>query len=232
MTIQAPKIFCALDAGDMNRVCDLARMMATAGCGIKLGLEFFGAHGPQGVSEVQKAAPGVALFLDLKFHDIPNTVAGAVSSVLHLVPDFITIHAAGGAEMIRAARKSAAGSRTKILAVTMLTSLDARSAQDIGFTGELAQHVVSLAKLAQDNGADGIVCSPHEIAAVRKSCGKDFILMVPGIRAAGADTGDQKRTMGARQALMAGADHLVIGRPITQSENPLESALGFVREAA
>ncbi len=189
-------------------------------CGlVKFGLEYFLANGPAGL----RAAQGAPVFLDLKLHDIPNTVAGAVHSLLPLGVDMLTIHAAGGAAMIAAAAKAAAaaGPRApKILAVTVLTSLDASALSDIGAAGGTTQQVLRLARLALENGADGLVCSAHEIAVLRDSFGDKPILVVPGIRPAGSAVGDQARVMTPEQAVSAGADYIVVGRPITQAAEP------------
>lgn len=218
-----PPVFCAIDTPDMNAALTLSAAIADTGCGIKLGLEFFNSNGPQGVKAVQQKCPGIPLFLDLKYHDIPNTVAGAIKAVSALNVDYLNVHAAGGAEMMRAA-KAACGPRTKLLAVTVLTSLDDANLESVGQSTPAGDQVERLAKLTQHSGLDGVVCSAHEISRLRSACGPDFILMVPGIRPAGADTGDQKRVMTPGDALRAGATHLVIGRPITGAADPAKAA--------
>jgi len=214
------RLIAALDTTDVS----LARRWADAvapSCGmIKLGLEFFLANGPQGVREMS----GRAIFLDLKLHDIPNTVAGAVRAVLPLAPRFLTLHAAGEAKMLAAAREAAetAGdARPRLVAVTVLTSLQAEP-----------QTVLQLARMALAAGADGLVCSGHEIAMLRDAFGKTPLLIVPGIRPAGAATGDQARTVTPRAAAAAGADWLVVGRPITEAENPAAAAAAIAAEIA
>lgn len=224
----ANPVFVALDTQDLLAARRLVSRLAGKVGGIKLGLEFFGRHGPPGYRAL--AESGLPVFLDLKFHDIPNTVAQAVSAVLPLKPAFLTVHASGGPAMIRAAADAAAeagAGRPKILAVTVLTSLDADDLSAVGQDADPAAQVGRLAKLAQASGADGVVCSPMEVARLRAALGPDFVLMVPGIRPAGSDKGDQKRVMTPKEALAAGATHLVIGRPITQAEDPAAAAEGI-----
>ncbi len=221
-------IFCAIDTTDMGRALSLAGDITSAGCCIKLGLEFFNTYGPQGVKQVQDKFPELPLFLDLKYHDIPNTVAGAIRSVTSVVsPAYLNVHAAGGLEMMRAA-KEACPVDTKLLAVTILTSLDEQSLQDVGYQKNLSERVLQMAKLTKQAGLDGVVCSSHEIEAIREVCGEEFILMVPGIRPEGSAVGDQKRVMTPRQAMDKGATHLVIGRPITQSDNPKQAVINIL----
>jgi len=221
-------VFVAIDTTDLNQAKGWARRLAGAVGGIKLGLEFFAAQGPAGVRAVVAEAPGLPLFLDLKLHDIPNTVAGAVRAVAPLGPRYLTVHAAGGPAMLRAAAEAAARSgedRVKLLGVTILTSLDAGDLRRVGFAERAtAEHVAALAALSRECGLDGVICSPHEVAALRRAMGPDFVLMVPGVRPAWADAGDQKRVMTPAEAMRAGATHLVIGRPITQAADPAEAA--------
>ncbi len=219
------RIFCALDTTDLGRATALAGELAGKVGGLKLGLEFFGANGAAGVARVSEA--GLPIFLDLKFHDIPNTVAGAVRAVLPLKPAILTVHASGGGAMLRAATDAAGEAgpqRPRVVAVTVLTSLDDDDLTAVGQRGPAADQVKRLAALAQEFGADGVVCSPREIAALRAQCGPDFCLVVPGIRPAGAEAGDQKRTMNPAEAVRNGADILVIGRPITQADDPAQAA--------
>lgn len=225
MTFASP-VFCAVDTTDLAAARTLASRLAGKVGGLKLGLEFFCANGPAGIRAVigDDAPP---LFLDLKFHDIPNTVAGAVKGALPLKPAYLTIHASGGPAMIAAAAKAAAtadGVRPRILAVTVLTSLDDGDLAAVGQTGPVAEQVKRLALHAKEAGADGIVCSPNEVAVLRPLVGPDFVLMVPGIRPAWAAANDQKRVMTPAEAIAAGADHLVIGRPITGAADPAEAA--------
>lgn len=218
-----PKIFCAVDTNDINVAIQTAQSVEGL-CGIKLGLEFFNAHGVKGVKDVMKAVGDVSLFLDLKYHDIPNTVAGAIRAVTYrLKPAYINVHATGGLDMMKAA-KDACPPETKLLAVTVLTSIDADTLDSVGQGNDPKSQVERLAKLAKDAGCDGVVCSSHEIETIRAACGDDFITMVPGIRPAGTDAGDQKRIMTPKEAIDKGATHLVIGRPITQADNPAQMA--------
>jgi orotidine-5'-phosphate decarboxylase len=227
-----PAIFCAADTPDMDHAKALAAAMQKAECGLKLGLEFFSAQGGAGVHEIRKDYPDLPIFLDLKLHDIPNTVAGAVRALCALSPAFLTVHASGGPDMLRAAAEAArAGAeefgaeRTPcVLGVTVLTSLDEAALAQAGFLPGLEDRVAQLAGLARKSGLGGIVCAAAEIESARAVCGPGFTLMVPGIRPEGAETGDQKRVTTPQQALAAGADHLVIGRPITRAENPAIAA--------
>lgn len=215
-----PIIFCALDTADLDTATSWARAVGRVTGGLKLGMEFINAFGPHGIDAMQEACPDAQLFIDLKFHDIPNTVAGAVRAVTsRFAPAYLNVHAAGGIEMMQAA-KEACGKTTKLLGVTVLTSLVDDDMQQIGFAQSAAQQVEKLALLTQKAGLDGVVCSAHEIELLRKLCGKDFILVVPGIRPIGSEGGDQKRVMTPKEAMQKGATHLVIGRPITQSEDP------------
>lgn len=222
-----PLIYCPIDTVDIDRAKALAAAMQKAECGIKLGLEFFNANGPQGVREIRSAYPDLSLFIDLKYHDIPNTVAGAVRGIAPLQPDYLNLHATGGLEMMRRAHDTLREESQKVgdkvprlLGVTILTSLDEDGLAETGFQPGMSDRVAALAQLTQTAGLEGIVCAAHEIAMVRALCGPDFVLMVPGIRPAGADTHDQKRVMTPEQAVQAGATHLVIGRPITGAEDP------------
>jgi orotidine-5'-phosphate decarboxylase len=227
----AQRIFCALDMTDREAAAVLAGRLAGAVGGVKLGLEFFGAQGPAGVAAVKES--GLPLFLDLKFHDIPNTVAGAVRAVLPLAPTLLTVHAGGGRAMLEAARDAAAmagARRPKIIAVTVLTSLDDADLDSVGQRGPALDQARRLAELAQRAGVDGVVCSPKEVTALRAQCGREFLLVVPGIRPAWAAAGDQKRVMTPAEAIAAGADHLVIGRPITGAADPAEAARRIAAE--
>jgi orotidine-5'-phosphate decarboxylase len=219
-------ILVAIDTVENAKARALAVAVAGATGGIKLGLEFFTANGPGAIREVAGAAP---LFLDLKLHDIPNTVAGAVRAVTPLAPLLLTVHAAGGPAMMRAAAEAAAGSM-KLLGVTVLTSLDEGDLAAVGQAGPMAEQAVRLARLAQDCGLDGVVCSPLEVAGLRAACGPGFLLVVPGIRPGGAAAGDQKRVMTPREAMAAGADYLVVGRPITAAADPAAAARAIAAE--
>lgn len=224
-------IFCAVDRPDLEGTLDLVRTLAPHVGGIKLGLEFFVAQGPRGVEAV--AALGVPIFLDLKLHDIPNTVAGAVRGAGQLGVAMLTLHAAGGRAMLEAAA-AAAPTGLALLGVTVLTSLDQHDLATIGVPSELDVQAERLGRLALDAGLGGLVCSPREIATLRARLGPTPRLVVPGIRPAdGGD--DQKRTMGPAEALALGADVLVIGRPITRADSPAAAAAAIaarLREAA
>jgi len=232
MTHKSPLIYCAIDTDSLDRASDLAKQIGPVTGGLKLGLEFFSRFGPTGVETVRAACPQASIFLDMKYHDIPNTVAGAVKAISHnLAPAYLNIHASGGRAMMEAA-KTACAPQTKLLAVTILTSIDEAAIEDIGYNGGVTQSVSRLAQLTQSSGLDGIVCSAHEIQMIREQCGPDFDLMVPGIRPEGSDTGDQKRVMTPKQALKAGATHLVIGRPITQADDPQVAAQAILDDIA
>jgi orotidine-5'-phosphate decarboxylase len=223
-----PVIFCAIDTADLDHAVQLAKTIGPVTGGIKLGLEFFNTFGPEGVKKVATASDA-KFFLDLKFHDIPNTVAKAVETVSNtLKPAYLNVHATGGTEMMKAAKK-ACNPATKLLAVTVLTSLDNESLEDVGQGFSVMDQVQRLALLAKEAGLDGVVCSAHEIDALRRECGKDFILMVPGIRPAGSEANDQKRVMTPHDALKEGATHLVIGRPITGAKDPAAAAKDIIK---
>ena len=217
-------VFVAIDTTDLEYARALAERLKPYIGGIKLGLEFFSAHGPEGV----RAFSGLDLpiFLDLKFHDIPNTVAGAVRAAAALGVDILNVHAAGGPAMLKAAAEAArpVNPKTKIIAVTVLTSLGDADLDLVGQRGPAADQVMRLAGLTRECGLHGVVCSAHEIKALRAQLGPDFLLVVPGIRPKGADLGDQQRVMGPKEALDAGASLLVIGRPITAAPDPVEAA--------
>ena len=209
-------IFVAVDTPDLARARALAEAVHGAAGGLKLGLEFFSANGPDGVHRI--AELGLPIFLDLKLHDIPNTVAKAVEALRPLEPAILTVHAAGGRAMMEAAR-AAAPSSTRIVAVTVLTSLDETDLAAAGVIGSPAEQVQRLATLARGSTVDGIVCSGAEVAAARAAW-PDGFFVVPGVRPAGAAIGDQKRVVTPAQALDAGASVLVVGRPITGAPDP------------
>jgi orotidine-5'-phosphate decarboxylase len=217
----ASPIWLAVDTPDVDRARRLVTACAPHLGGVKLGLEFFVANGPLGVEAVMVGLE-LPLFLDLKLHDIPNTVAKAVESAAHLRPALLTVHAAGGAAMIAAAR-AAAAPPTKIIAVTVLTSLDAADLASAGVFDMPASQVARLATLAAEAGADGIVCSAHELPHAHEVW-PDGYFVVPGVRPDGSAAHDQKRVMTPRQALAAGARVLVIGRPISGADDPAAAA--------
>jgi len=209
-------IFVAVDTPDLDRALAIAEAVRGHAGGLKLGLEFFGAQGPAGVSRV--ASAGLPIFLDLKLHDIPNTVAKAVEALAPLQPAILTVHAAGGHEMLFAAKR-AAPAQTKIVGVTLLTSLDSGDLSDLGISRSAEDQVAHLAWMVRDTGIDGIVCSGAEVKQA-KAAWPDGYFVVPGIRPAGADVADQKRVVTPAQALDDGASVLVIGRPITGAADP------------
>tara|TARA_R110002110_G_scaffold40010_6_gene128430 strand:+ start:976 stop:1677 length:702 start_codon:yes stop_codon:yes gene_type:complete len=232
MTAQNP-IFCAIDTTEIARAALLAQSLKGTVGGLKIGMEFFNAHGHAGYAEVAKA--GLPIFLDLKLHDIPNTVAGGIRAILPLKPAIVNVHTAGGLAMMQAAAAAASEAgpdRPLVIGVTMLTSLDASDLSDTGVTGTPADHVLRLAHLAAKAGLDGIVCSAHEIERLRRELDPSFKLIVPGIRPAGADIADQKRIMTPPEALSLGADVLVIGRPITGAANPHDAAAAITASLA
>ncbi len=213
-------VYVALDIPHLDDAVALARKVQAHVGGIKLGLEFFCAHGHHGVREI--AHLGLPVFLDLKLHDIPNTVAGAMQSIHVLEPAIVTIHASGGRAMMEDA-KAAAGEHCKVVGVTLLTSLDERDLTRTGIEGSPHDQVMRLAELAEAAGLDGIVCSGREVAAVHKQW-KDGFFVVPGIRLPDNAVGDQKRVVTPRQARDDGASVLVVGRPITRAEDPVAAA--------
>jgi orotidine-5'-phosphate decarboxylase len=218
-----PKIFVALDYDNAASARRLWQQLNPADCGLKIGNELFTLSGPDLVREARDA--GFRIFLDLKYHDIPNTVAKAASAACKLGVSMFTIHAAGGADMVRATREAVEASglsmKPLILAVTVLTSFKADNLSSISVNQSIAEQVQTLATLATQSGATGLVCSAHEAAALRASLGQNIALVTPGIRMPGDAVGDQARVMTPQQALDAGASHLVIGRSITHATDPL-----------
>lgn len=213
--IVAGGLMVALDMDDPGEAAGLAQEIGGKVAAFKVGSQLFCGSGPGVVRRIREA--GGQVFLDLKFHDIPNTVKKAAEAVKELGISFFTVHASGGARMVAAA-KEAAG-EAKVLAVTLLTSLDKKNIEDIGFGGEVKEQVVRLARLARNAGADGIVCSPLEVAHLRKALDDQCLLVTPGIRPAGTSSDDQARIATPEQAVREGADYLVVGRPIVQAED-------------
>lgn len=231
------RLIAALDTTETAQAVTWARALSGRVGLVKLGMEFFTARGPEGFAAV--AACGEPLFLDMKFHDIPNTVAGGVRAAALLGASMVTLHASGGPAMLAAAREAAqAGARAAgkprpmLLAVTVLTSLSAEDMEAVGQPDSPTAQVVRLARLAAEAGIDGIVCSPHEIGAIRAALGRKVALVVPGIRPAGSAMGDQKRAMTPGDAVRAGADWLVMGRPLTQAADPAAAAAAIAAEVA
>ncbi|WP_166930120.1 orotidine-5'-phosphate decarboxylase [Rhizomicrobium electricum] len=223
-------VFVALDTPDLNNALSLARAVKPYVGGLKVGLEFITALGPDAIRRV--AEIGLPVFADVKFHDIPNTVAGASRAIAGLGVAMFNVHASGGEAMMRAAADAIAPwtPRPLLIAVTVLTSLDDAVLEMVGQRAPASEQVERLAALVKKSGLDGVVCSAHELATVRAACGPDFLTIVPGIRPAGAAVGDQKRVMTPKQAVAAGADILVIGRPITAAPDPAEAAKAIAEE--
>lgn len=218
-------IFCALDTTDLDATTALAHDLGGAVGGLKLGLEFFYRHGAEGYRRIAEA--GLPIFLDLKLHDIPNTVAGGLRAVLPLGPAIINVHAAGGRAMLDAARHAVDdfdGPRPWLIGVTILTSLDDNDLREVGYADRAATQVDRMAALCDACGLDGVVCSPREISGLRAARRPGFRLIVPGIRPADVSTGDQKRVMTPFDAVNIGADVIVVGRPITQAADPVATA--------
>lgn len=216
MTQPAP-IAVALDAPDLETAARWAGLVTPHVSTVKVGLELYLRYGPEVVASI-RGASGVKIFLDLKLHDIPATVTGAARAVARLRPDLLTVHATGGPEVVRAAVEGAPD--TMVAAVTVLTSLGPADLDRIGMLGPMSDAVRRLAALGVASGARGLVCSPQEVAAVRAEVGPDILLITPGVRPAGSSTDDQARTATPEEALRAGADLLVIGRPITGASDP------------
>ncbi len=229
MTEPSP-VFCALDRSDLEGALGLGRSLLDLVGGLKVGLEFVTANGPDGVRRV--VAQGLPVFLDGKFHDIPNTVARAVRAAASLGVAMMTLHVAGGRAMLRAAVEAAHLREPcpQLLGVTVLTSLDDADLDALGVPHKVTDQVLRLAELAWDSGLDGVVCSPHEVAPLRRRFGREFKLAVPGIRPKALARSDQKRTMGPAEAIAAGADLLVIGRPITDAADPRAAAAAIAAE--
>ena len=228
----APQIFCALDRPDLDGALALGRSLVGAVGGFKVGLELVTANGPDGVRRI--GALGLPVFLDMKFHDIPNTVAGAVAGAHALGVAMLTLHISGGGAMLRAAVETARACEPcmKLIGVTVLTSLDDADLAALGIADRVTAQVLRLAELAWDCGLDGIVCGPREVALLRSRFEPDFTLVVPGIRPSGSCAGDQKRTLGPADAAAAGANVLVIGRPITEARDPRAAAQAINAEIA
>jgi len=222
------RLIVALDVADTATARAMVDRLAGHVGMFKVGSQIFTAAGPDFVREV--IARGEKVFLDLKFHDIPHTVAGAVSSAGQLGVSLVDVHALGGKEMLEAAVGALPAMGIRLLAITILTSHKEETLGTIGIGGSVADSVRRLAALAKDAGADGVVASPQEVALVREACGKDFLIVTPGIRAPGAARGDQSRTASPAAAVAAGADYIVVGRPILEAHDPAAAADTIVRE--
>jgi orotidine-5'-phosphate decarboxylase len=218
-----PKIIVALDYPDPESALQLVKQLTPELCRLKIGKELFTAAGPRLIETVQDK--GFEVFLDLKFHDIPNTVAKACEAAARLGVWMVNVHALGGKKMMQAACEAVAKFDTppRLIAVTILTSMDEQDIAEVGLSGSPEENVISLARLAKNSGLDGVVCSPKEVNQLRQQLGDEFCLVTPGVRPQGASQDDQKRTMTPKQALQSGASYLVIGRPITKADDPLQA---------
>ncbi len=225
-----PQIIIALDYPEATSALALIDKLQPSLCRLKVGKELFTASGPVLLEQLMRR--GFEIFLDLKFHDIPNTTAQACKAAAALGVWMVNVHASGGRHMMEAAREAIANSshQPKLVAVTVLTSMTRGDLADIGIDAEPAELVQRLAKLARDSGLDGVVCSAQEAALLRKQCGKEFCLVTPGIRPALSSLDDQSRVMTPQAALQAGSSYLVIGRPITRAADPLQALLAINRE--
>ncbi len=223
------RLIVALDVPTLSEATDLARRLAPHLAGVKIGSQLFTAEGPRAVHAMHDL--GLRVFLDLKFHDIPNTVGGAVAAATSLGVWMLNVHASGGPAMMAAAA-TGAGGRTLVLGVTVLTSLEEKDLQaTLGTVRTLRDHVLHLAREAKAAGLDGVVASPHEIADIRQACGPGFLIVTPGVRPAGAERGDQRRVMTPGEAIRAGADYVVVGRPILAAKDPVEAAQRIAAES-
>ena len=226
------RLIVALDVSSAAHARQIVQSIGDAATTYKVGKQLFTAEGPQVVRDL--VASGRKVFLDLKFHDIPNTVAAAVKSAAELQVSLLTVHASGGSKMLKAATEAAAQSSAKpmILAVTVLTSLSDADLQEIGIAGNVLSQVLRLGALARAAGCGGLVASAHEARELRRELGEGFAIVTPGVRPAGTATGDQARVLTPHDAIAAGATHLVVGRPILESANPAKAAQEIVAEIA
>lgn len=222
--IHDPKVLIALDYDDQDAAIEFVKQLSPSECRLKVGKEMFTYFGPQFVQQLIDL--GFDVFLDLKFHDIPNTVAKAVTAAAKMGVWMVNVHASGGPQMMQKAKTALAAFGDKaplLIAVTVLTSMDEEELKRLGVNKSPAEQVIYLANLAKESGLDGVVCSAQEASILKEMFGEEFKLVTPGIRPAGTDAGDQKRIMTPKQAIENGSDYLVIGRPITQSSNPAET---------
>ncbi|WP_373017255.1 orotidine-5'-phosphate decarboxylase [Thiomicrorhabdus sp.] len=219
-----PKVLVALDFDNADSAIEFVDQLDSDSCRLKVGKELFAVAGPEFVKTLVER--GFDVFLDLKYHDIPNTVAKAVQAAARLGVWMVNVHALGGRKMMQAAQQALnemdAERKPLLIAVTVLTSMEQADLEEVGLSGSPKDNVLRLAKLAQDSGLDGVVCSAQEAAELRQALGGSFCLVTPGIRPAGSDVNDQKRIMTPKEAIEAGSSYLVVGRPITKADNPLE----------
>jgi orotidine-5'-phosphate decarboxylase len=232
MDAQKDRLIIALDVSRASEVQKIVSEVGGSASTYKVGKQLFTAEGPQVVRDL--VASGRKVFLDLKFHDIPNTVAGAVKAASALNVSMLTVHASGGSKMLRAAAEAAASSRSSplVLAVTVLTSLSDEDLQELGLPVGVADQVLRLAGIARNAGVGGIVASAHEATSLRRNLGEGFAIVTPGVRPAGADVGDQARVVTPGEAIRAGATHIVVGRPITGDPDPAAAAKRILEELA
>ncbi len=223
-------IFCAVDTSDIKFATNLVRQIKPYIGGIKLGLEFFTSCGISGCHTIKEL--DLPLFIDLKLHDIPNTVTSALRGIFSLEPEYTTLHISGGSEMLKSSvsLKNEIQSKTNLLGVTILTSFDDSTIEELGFGSSVKHSIEQLTSIASDSGLDGIVCSPHEVSNIKSVYKNQLKLIVPGIRNSDEIKNDQKRTLSAKEAMSAGADILVVGRPITQAEHPAKAAENLLQE--
>lgn len=228
----ASPLIIALDYASLDAALCMADRLDPAHCRLKVGKELFTRSGPEVLDALH--GRGFEIFLDLKFHDIPNTVAGAVQAAAEQGVWMVNIHAGGGRRMMEAARErlERQGLSTRLIAVTVLTSLEAEDLAEVGIKASPAEQVERLATLAQDSGMDGVVCSAQEAARLQERCGASFLKVTPGIRPAFAVAGDQRRVMSPAAAMSAGSTHLVVGRPVTQAEDPMAALAAIESELA
>jgi orotidine-5'-phosphate decarboxylase len=222
------RLYIALTSDCGETATAMMRPLEGLRVGVKIGLELFTRSGPAIVRQLREM--GFDIFLDLKFSDIPSTVAGAVTSACLLKPAMLNVHAMGGLEMMRAAADAARGSGTRVIAVTVLTSLGAQDLGRMGISSGPGELAALLASSAAESGLDGVVCSPLEASGIRQAHGRDFLIVTPGIRPRGADTQDQKRTSTAYDAILSGATSLVVGRPVTGASDPRDAAVLLLEE--
>jgi len=223
-------IFCAIDTSDIESATSLVEQVKPHIGGIKLGLEFFTSCGISGCHRLKEF--GLPLFIDLKLHDIPNTVTSALRGIFSLEPQYTTLHISGGSEMLKSGvdLKNELQSKTNLLGVTILTSFEDSTIEELGFGSSVKHSIEQLTSIAHQSGLDGIVCSPHEVSSIKENYKNKLKLIVPGIRSSKNINDDQKRTLSAKEAISAGADMLVIGRPITKAKDPAKAAENLLQE--